>query len=61
VHRGIPSPPTTGCVPNELIPAPTCCDFFFVSENAVEYLRRIVVDGGSQAFDHQPVILELAL
>jgi endonuclease/exonuclease/phosphatase family metal-dependent hydrolase len=37
-----------------------CCDFAFVTEDLVPRVRTMTVNGGTDASDHQPVILELA-
>ena len=34
-------------------------DFIFVTEDLVPRVRQVVVDGDTQASDHQPVLLEL--
>lgn len=39
--------------------APYCCDYLFVTEDLVPRLRKIHIDGGTLASDHQPVVLEL--
>lgn len=39
--------------------SPYCCDFVFVSDNLASRLRRIEVDAGTQASDHQPVLVEI--
>ena len=35
-------------------------DFVFVSDALRDRVRRLVVDGGTQASDHQPVLVEIA-
>jgi endonuclease/exonuclease/phosphatase family metal-dependent hydrolase len=37
-----------------------CCDYVFVTEDLVPRLKQIRIDGGTQASDHQPVIVELS-
>ncbi len=38
---------------------PIACDFVFVSDTLARHLRRIEIDGRTQASDHQPVLVEL--
>lgn len=57
-HPGIPHPPTMG-VYEEGWPL-YCCDFLFVTEDLVPRVRSVVVNGETQAADHQPVVLEVA-
>jgi endonuclease/exonuclease/phosphatase family metal-dependent hydrolase len=40
---------------------PACCDFVFVSENLRNRVAGVAVDGQTEASDHQPVFLELAM
>ena len=37
-----------------------CRDFIFVTEDLAGRVRRIEVDGASDASDHQPVLIEIA-
>jgi len=37
-----------------------CCDFLFITEDLAPRVRSVRVDGGTDASDHQPVILELS-
>jgi endonuclease/exonuclease/phosphatase family metal-dependent hydrolase len=39
--------------------APYCCDFAFVTEPLARRVRRIEVDGATEASDHQPVVIEI--
>jgi len=39
---------------------PDCRDFIFVTEDLVGRIRRIEVNGKTDASDHQPVLIELA-
>jgi endonuclease/exonuclease/phosphatase family metal-dependent hydrolase len=39
---------------------PDCRDFIFVSEDLATRVRHVVVDGKTDASDHQPVMIELA-
>jgi endonuclease/exonuclease/phosphatase family metal-dependent hydrolase len=41
-------------------PESIACDFVFVSDGLKDRVRRIAIDGDTQASDHQPVLLELA-
>lgn len=38
---------------------PYCCDFVFVSEDLARRVHSIAVDSGTQASDHQPVVMDL--
>lgn len=40
-------------------PQPVACDFVFVSGGLAPRVRQVVVDGQTQASDHQPVMVEL--
>ncbi|MDD5250718.1 MAG: endonuclease/exonuclease/phosphatase family protein [Rhodocyclaceae bacterium] len=60
LHPRAPHPPTAGLQKTGAIAAPACVDFFFVSENLAEKLRRMTVDRSSDASDHQAITLELA-
>jgi len=39
---------------------PDCRDFVFVTEDLISRVRRIEVDGQTDASDHQPVVIDLA-
>ena len=39
---------------------PDCRDFVFVTEDLVSRVRRMEVDGQTDASDHQPIVIELA-
>jgi endonuclease/exonuclease/phosphatase family metal-dependent hydrolase len=39
---------------------PDCRDFIFVTEDLAGRVRRIEVDGATDASDHQPVLIEIA-
>jgi endonuclease/exonuclease/phosphatase family metal-dependent hydrolase len=39
---------------------PDCRDFIFVSEDLADRVRRVEVDGLTDASDHQPVLIEIA-
>ncbi len=54
-----PHPPTF-CVHSDVYSkTPYCCDFVFVSEPLAPRVRRVEVDGATQASDHQPVVVEI--
>ncbi len=36
-----------------------CCDYFFISQNLCDSVKRVSVNQGTDASDHQPVLLEL--
>jgi endonuclease/exonuclease/phosphatase family metal-dependent hydrolase len=59
VHGDTPHAPTFRLVDRRYGPEPICCDFVFVSSNLQRQVRRLHVDGVTQASDHQPVLLEL--
>jgi len=39
---------------------PDCRDFIFVSEDMTSRVRRVEVNGVTDASDHQPILIELA-
>ena len=52
--------PATFCVHSQAYSkTPYCCDFAFVSEDLVPRIRRVAIDGETQASDHQPLLLEI--
>jgi len=59
-HPGVPHA-STFCIYQKTDPsgAELHCDFIFVSDELRRRLRALVVDRGTQASDHQPVILTL--
>jgi endonuclease/exonuclease/phosphatase family metal-dependent hydrolase len=57
-HPGEAHPPTMG-VYEKGWPL-YCCDFVFVTEDLAPRVRRLEVNGATDASDHQPVVLELA-
>ena len=59
LHEREPHPPTFCVHSTGYSKTPYCCDFAFVSENLVPRVRRIEIDGKTQASDHQPVLLEI--
>jgi len=54
-----PQPPTFRVHAEPGGKAPYACDFIFVSEDLAPRVRRVEVDGATQASDHQPVLVEL--
>lgn len=38
-----------------------CCDYFFVSEDLRQCVRSVAINQQTDASDHQPIALELAL
>ena len=40
-------------------PDPVACDFIFVSDGLKDKVRQLVIDGATQASDHQPVALDV--
>jgi endonuclease/exonuclease/phosphatase family metal-dependent hydrolase len=61
LHPGAPHPPTF-CIYQKMEPGgpELHCDFVFVNETLRTHLRRIDVDVGTQAADHQPVIVRFS-
>lgn len=59
LHGDVPQPPTFRVYEAEDGKAPMACDFIFVSEGLKDRVRRIGIDGATQASDHQPVMIAL--
>ena len=60
-HPDQPRAPTCGLYDRAQWPdGPDCRDFIFVTENLADRIRRVEVDGATDASDHQPILLELA-
>lgn len=59
LHPGEPHPPTFCVHATAYSKTPYCCDFAFVSEPLAPRLRAIAVDSGTQASDHQPLLLDI--
>ena len=59
VHGTTPHPPTFRVFDRSYGPDPMACDFVFVSAALAPRVRRIEVDGHTQASDHQPVFVEV--
>jgi endonuclease/exonuclease/phosphatase family metal-dependent hydrolase len=59
-HPGQPHPPTVGSHDRQQWPdGAQCFDFFMVSADLADGVRRFEVDAATQASDHQPILLEL--
>lgn len=52
--------PHSFCIHEQLYEKPHCCDFIFVTEDLAPRVMRVFYDTGTQASDHQPVLIELA-
>jgi endonuclease/exonuclease/phosphatase family metal-dependent hydrolase len=60
-HPGQFHPPTLGLYDKEQWPGDAfCCDFIFVTEDLAPRVQDVIVNGATDASDHQPVLLELA-
>ncbi|MGV3571361.1 MAG: endonuclease/exonuclease/phosphatase family protein [Ramlibacter sp.] len=59
LHGQAPHPTTFRLFDRRYGPEPVACDFAFVSDGLQDKVRRIAIDGKTQASDHQPVLLEL--
>ncbi|MEW6164877.1 MAG: endonuclease/exonuclease/phosphatase family protein [Pseudomonadota bacterium] len=59
-HPDTPPAPTFGVHDERYIAAPACYDFFYVSGNIADRIAAMRVDGGTEASDHQPLLLELS-
>lgn len=60
VHGERPHDPTFRVFDRTYGPVPLACDFVFASASVAPRLRRMQVDGTTQASDHQPVLVELS-
>lgn len=54
-----PCPPTVGVHDRQQWPQAFTCDFVFGTPRLLQRLRRVAVDGGTAASDHQPVLVAL--
>jgi len=60
-HGAAPHAPTLGLYDKVQWPGePYACDFIFVTEDLAPRVEEVVVEGATQASDHQPVLLKLA-
>jgi endonuclease/exonuclease/phosphatase family metal-dependent hydrolase len=57
LNPGKPRQPTFHLYDGE---PPYCCDYIFLTPDLVPRLRELRIDTGTQASDHQPVMVELA-
>lgn len=58
LHGDAPQPPTFRLHDRRYGPVPIICDFVFVSDSLKKHVKRMEVDGITQASDHQPVLVE---
>ena len=59
-HPDTPQPPTLGVHDKEQWPEPAfACDFIFVTEDIAGRVEDVVVNGATDASDHQPMLLVL--
>jgi len=59
-HPGKPHAPTVGVHDKDQWPGPPfACDFIFVTEDLAHRVEDVIVNGATDASDHQPVLLEL--
>jgi endonuclease/exonuclease/phosphatase family metal-dependent hydrolase len=58
-HPGEAHPPSFRLYEPARGEAPHCCDFVLVSEDLAPRIAAFSIDAGTQASDHQPVLLEL--
>lgn len=57
---GTPHAPTLGVYDKKQWPGDAfCCDFIFVTEDLVPRVEQVLVNGETDASDHQPVLLRL--
>lgn len=59
LHGDVSHAPTFRLFDRRYGPEPIACDFVFVSDGLKGAVKRIAVDGETQASDHQPVLVEL--
>ena len=58
-HPGVPHQDTNGVHDRVQWPSPYPCDFIYVTTDLLARVEQVVVDGRTQASDHQPVLIEL--
>ena len=59
-HPGEPHQPTLGVHDKEQWPEEAfCCDFIFVTEDLAPRVEDVIVNGATDASDHQPILLKL--
>lgn len=60
-HPGQPHAPTCGLYDREQwLDGSDCRDFIFVTEDIASRIRRVEVNGETEASDHQPILIDLA-
>ncbi len=59
LHPQAPHPYTSGVYGRAQRPEPFTCDFIFTTRDLAPRLQGVKVDSGTQASDHQPVLVEL--
>jgi endonuclease/exonuclease/phosphatase family metal-dependent hydrolase len=59
LHPDTPHPHNVGLYDREQWPEPFICDYIFASEDLLPRVRAVRVNHETQAFDHQPQLLEL--
>ena len=59
-HADRPHDPTVGLFDTAQWPRRFACDFVFVSDNLAPRVAALEVDAGSDASDHQALVLRLA-
>ena len=59
LHPDVPQPPTFRLQDRTWGPEPDACDFVWVSDSLKSHVQSWQVDSGTQASDHQPVLLAL--
>ncbi|OGA50787.1 MAG: hypothetical protein A3G25_14300 [Betaproteobacteria bacterium RIFCSPLOWO2_12_FULL_63_13] len=59
---GTPHAPTLGVYDKKQWPGDAfCCDFIFVTEDLVPRVEQVLVNGETDASDHQPVLIKLSV
>jgi endonuclease/exonuclease/phosphatase family metal-dependent hydrolase len=51
--------PNSFCIYDQRYEQPHCCDFIFVTDDLAPRVANVTYDTGTQASDHQPVLIEL--
>lgn len=59
LHGDLPQPPTFRLIDRQWGAEPGACDFIWVSDSLRDQVREWRVDHGTQASDHQPLLLKL--
>lgn len=59
VHGAVPPAPTFGVHERRYVEEPAVYDIFYVSENLAGKVANVIVDMGTTASDHQPVVLAM--